>query len=143
MSAGERSDPKAGPFVNLNQTYCNGLDSLAKGYEPMLKGVGRWNLEVMGLMTRRTRAWLEFPARVRQCRTPQDLVKEQLNFWHAAMQDYSDGTRRLTAAFGAFAAPALNGAWLDRTTAPARDYIAVPETKSVAEEPPKRERRAA
>ena len=53
MSASERSDPKAGPFVNLSQTYCNGLDVLAKGYEPALKGVGRWNLEVMGFMTRR------------------------------------------------------------------------------------------
>ena len=60
MSGSERSDPKAGPFVNLSQTYCNGLDVLAKGYEPALKGVGRWNLEVMGFMTRRTRAGWKF-----------------------------------------------------------------------------------
>ena len=74
MSASERNDPKAGPFVNLSQTYCNGLDVLAKGYEPVLKGVGRWNLEVMSFMTRRASAWLEIPARASQCKTPQDLV---------------------------------------------------------------------
>ena len=75
MSASERSDPKAGPFVNLSQTYCNGLDVLAKSYEPVLKGAGRWNLEVMGFMTRRARAWLEIPARASQCKTPQDLAQ--------------------------------------------------------------------
>ena len=138
MSAGERNDPKAGSFVNLNGTYWSGLDLLAKGYEPVLTGVSRWNLELMGLMTRRTRAWMEIPARASQCKTPQDLVREQLQFWQTAAHDYSDGARRLTIAFGALAGPGINGA-----VAPARDYIDVAQPKPAATEAPRRERRAA
>ena len=141
MNASERSDPKAGPFVNLSQTYCNGLDVLAKGYEPMLKGIGRWNLEVMGLMTRRARAWMEFPARASQCKTPHDLAREQLQFWQTAAHDYTDGARRLTVALGALAPPSLHG----KSAAPTRDYItfAEPSPQAAAVEAPKRERRAA
>ncbi|MBX9591127.1 MAG: hypothetical protein K2X43_17715 [Hyphomonadaceae bacterium] len=145
MSASERSDPKAGPFVNLSQTYCNNLDILAKGYEPMLKGVGRWNLEVMGLMTRRARAWLEVPMRVGQCKTPQDLVGEQLKFWQTAVFDYSEGARRLTVAFGALTGPGFTGAQDGKTAAPARDHIDFTDAKpaAAAADVPKRERRAA
>lgn len=144
MSASERGDPKAGPFVNLNQTYCNGLDVIAKSYEPALKGVTRLNLEVMGLMTRRLRSWADIPARFSQCKTPQDLAREQLQFWQTAAQDYSEGMRRLTIAFGALAPPGFNGAWGGKAVAPARDYITFTEPKPGAtEEAPKRERRAA
>lgn len=144
MSGSERSDPKAGPFVNLSQTYCNGLDVVAKGYEPMLKGVGRWNLEVMGFMTRRARAWLEFPARVSQCKTPQDLAREQLQFWQTAVHDYSEGVQRLTVTIGALVPPGLNGTWSGKEAAPLRDYITFAEPKAAAtDQEPKRERRAA
>src|SRR4029079_5967616 len=53
MSASERLDSKAGPLGNMSQTYFGGLDTIAKGFEPALKGVGRWNLEVLGFMARR------------------------------------------------------------------------------------------
>jgi hypothetical protein len=142
MSASEPGDPKAGPFVNLSQAYCNGLDLLAKGSEPALKGIGRWNLEVMGLATRRARAWLELPSRVSQCKTPQDVVREQLQFWQGAVRDYSDGARRLTQALGALALPGFGGA-VSKGTSPARDYINFPEGKPAAPEASKRERRAA
>ena len=143
MRASERADPGAGPFVNLHQTYCSGLDLLAKGYEPAFKGMGRWNAEVLGLMTRRARAWMELPARIGQCRTPQDLVREQLQFWQVAGHDYSDGAQRLMAAFGALTAPGFNGAWTGMTATSNRDYISFPDTKPAAEDSGKRERRAA
>jgi hypothetical protein len=143
MSASERTDPKAGPFVNLSQTYCGGLDVLAKNYEPVLKSLGRLNLEVVGLMTRRTSAWMEIPARASQCKTPQDFVREQMQFWQAAAQDYSEGVQRLTVAFGALAPPGFP-AWSGKTVAPARDYITFAEQKpAAADQPSKRERRAA
>lgn len=142
MSASERGDPVAGPFGNLNQAYCTGLDKLAKGYEPLLKNAGRWNLELMGLMSRRAQAWLEVPTRISQCKSPQDIVREQLRFWQTAAQDYSEGAKRLTAAFGAITAPGLNGALGGKVIEPGRDYITVTETKPAAESP-KRERRAA
>ena len=48
MSGSERLDSKAGPLGNLSQTYFGGLDMMVKGYEPALKGVGRWNRALAG-----------------------------------------------------------------------------------------------
>jgi hypothetical protein len=134
-------DPKAGPFCNLSQGYFNGLDLAARGYEPMFRNAARWNLELMGLATRRTRAWLELPSRLAGCRTPQDLAQASLQYWQTAAQDYADGARRLSVAAGAFAVPGINGAWVK--TAPGRDYITFAEPKPATEEAPRRDRRAA
>ena len=143
MGANERGDPTAGPFGNLSQLYCNGLDQLAKGYEPAVRNAGRWNLELMGFFTRRSQAWLEIPARASQCKSPQDLAREQLHFWQTATRDYAEGVRRLTMAFGSFAGSGSNGAWGGETAGPARDYITFAEPKPGAADTPQRERRAA
>jgi hypothetical protein len=143
MSANERGDPVAGPFGNLSAVWCGALDQLIKGYEPALRNAGRFNLEVMGLMTRRAQAWLELPSRVGQCKTPQDLVGEQLRFWQAAAQDYTEGSRRLAATFSALAGLGLNGTWGGSTVATPRDYITFPEPKAPAADGATRDRRAA
>jgi hypothetical protein len=121
MSGSERLDSKAGPLGNLSQAYFSSLDMMVKGCEPALKGVGRWNLELVALVARRSQAWLEVPARLMQCKTPVDLANEQMRFWRSAATDYSESSRRLSAAWGACAAmPKLNG------TQP-RDYMTFTE----------------
>src|SRR5262245_21638452 len=115
MTGTERIDSKAGPLGNL---YFGGLDLMVRGCEPALKGVGRWNLELVGLAARRSQAWLEVPNRLLKCKTPIDLVNEQIRFWQSAVSDYAEGSRRLGAAWGACAAmPKLNG------TQQPRDYM--------------------
>ena len=110
MSGSERLDPKAGPLGNLSQAYFGDIDMMMKGYEPTLKGIGRWNLELVGLMARRAQAWLEVPSRLSQCKTPADMFGEQGQFWQAAASDYADGSKRLTAAWSACAMmPKANG----------------------------------
>ncbi len=137
MSGNERLDSKAGPLGNLSQAYFGGLDMMVKGCEPALKGVGRWNLELVGLMTRRSQAWLEVSARLVQCKTPMDLFNEQMRFWQSAAADYSEGSRRLGAAWSACAAmPRLNG------TQP-RDYMTFAEPKEEAAAPKRSDRKAA
>jgi hypothetical protein len=121
MNRTERLDSKAGPLGNLSQAYFGGLDVMVKGCEPALKGVGRYNLELVGLVARRSQAWLEVPTRLMQCKTPIDLLKEQVRFWQSAVSDYTESSRRLSAAWGAYAAmPKLNG------TQP-RDYMTFAE----------------
>jgi hypothetical protein len=142
MSTNERGDPVAGPFGNLSHAWCSGLDQLAKTYEPAMRNVGRINLELMGLMTRRAQAWLEVPAAAGRCKTPQELVAEQLKFWQAAGQDYAEASRRLSAAYAAFVGPALTSSW-GAVSATARDYITFPEPRARADEQQNRERRAA
>jgi CelD/BcsL family acetyltransferase involved in cellulose biosynthesis len=144
MSANERNDPVAGPFGNLNQAWCSGLDQLTKSYEPTLRNVGRINLELMGLMTRRAQAWLQIPTSASHCKTPQDLFSEQLKFWQAAAQDYTEGARRLSATFASLAGPGFGAAWgKTAVTATPRDYITFPEPKPNASDPPNHDRRAA
>jgi len=138
MSGSERLDSKAGPLGNLSQTYFGGLDTMVKGYEPVLKGVGRWNLEVLGFMARRTHAWLEVSSRLSQCKTPVDAFNEQAKFWQAAVADYSEGSKRLVSAWSACAAmPKLNGSALPR------DYITFPEPQEAPVAPKRGERKAA
>ena len=126
MTGTERLDSKAGPLGNLSQVYFGSFDVMAKGFEPALKGVARWNLELAGLIARRSQAWLEVPTRLMQCKTPVDLVNEQVRFWQSAAADYTEGSRRLSAAWGACAAmPKLNG------TLP-RDYMTFADPKDAA-----------
>lgn len=142
MSTGERGNPHAGPFVNLSQLYCSNLDHLAKSAEPLVRGAGHVNLETLGLFTRRARAWMDFPARLSNCKTPQDLLREQLQFWQTAAADYGESARRLAMAFGSLAPAGLNGAWNLKGAAPPRDYISVQEGRQPAEAPT-HDRRAA
>jgi hypothetical protein len=128
MSANVQGDPGTGALSNLSQIYFRGFDALAKGCEPALLGIGRWNLEVLGLTMRRSRAWMDIPLQLGQCRTPIDVFNAQMKFWQSATQDYAESSRKLTTALGAFAVmPDFNGAWRGEAAAPARDYISVPE----------------
>ena len=138
MSASERLDSKAGPLGNLSQTYFGGLGMMVKGCEPALKGVGRWNLELLGFMARRAQAWLEIPSRLTQCKTPVDAFNAQGAFWQAAATDYADGSKRLAAAWTACATmPKLNG------NVQPRDYMTFPEPQEAPAAPKRGERKAA
>ncbi len=146
MSGSERLDPKSGPLGNLSQAYFGTLDKMMKGCEPALKGAGRWNFELVGLLTQRSREWFEIPARLSRCKSPADIVNEQMRFWQTAAAHYADASHRLAAAVGACAvSPYFNGAWVRETIARSRDYITFPEPKeSGADTAPKRsDRRAA
>lgn len=127
-----------GPFGAMWQSYVSALDSGASfgGLTPAfdfnavtsqasapLKAAARCQLEVLGFMNRRVQAYMQVPSRLAQCRTPQDLVNEQLAFWRTAGEQYSDSSRRIMEAWsqvlpglGAFAGQGPNG----RTE---RDYI--------------------
>ena len=137
MKANERIESKGGPLGNLSQAYFNGVDNMVKGAEPTLKSVGRWNLELIGLATRRSQAWLEMPVRLGRCRTPVDVFNEQMRFWQTAVADHADAWRRLTAAWGACAiVPKLNGAQ-------ARDYMTFGEPADNQAAAKRTERKAA
>ena len=130
MSGSERLDPKAGPWGNLSQAYFGTLDQIAKGFEPALKGVGRWNLELLALTTKRSREWMEMPSRLAGCKSPVDVVSQQMRFWQTAAAQYSEASHRMVAALGACAVmPGFNGAWGGEAAQRPRDYITFPEPK--------------
>jgi hypothetical protein len=122
MKAAGHVDPNLGSALSISRIYFSGLETLAKGYEPALKAVGRWNLELLALTSRRSQAWLGVPARFSQCKSPADVAREQLQFWQSAASDYSEAAQRLGAAFAACAVvPEFKG------IAQQRDFITVEE----------------
>jgi len=142
MSGSERLDAKCGPFANVWLTYSNALDAMAKSYEPVALGVGRYQLELMTLALRRTQAWLARPTELTRCRTPQDAIAEQLGFWQTASAQYAESSQRLFAALLSSTAAPLGaaGAISGREK---RDYMGMADLKEPAAPPPLKDRRAA
>src|SRR5262245_48510125 len=141
MSGSERLD-QCGPFANLWLTYSNTLDAMAKSYEPVALGLGRYQLELLTLALRRTQAWLARPTELTRCRTPQDAIAEQLGFWQTASAQYAESSQRLFAALLSSTAAPLGaaGAISGRET---RDYMGMADLKEPAAPPPLKDRRAA
>jgi hypothetical protein len=135
MRGSERSDPKSGPLENMSQAYFAHLDRINQAYEPALKGIGRYNLELAGLTSRRAQAWIDIPSRLGRCKTPQDLWGEQTKFWQTAMAQYTESWQRMAAALGASSVlPGLNGAFGGKTAESKRDIITFADAPEQAED---------
>lgn len=52
------------------------------------KTAARMQLETLGLIVRRTQAYIDLPAQLSRCKTPDDLLAEQARFWEAAQREY-------------------------------------------------------
>lgn len=132
-----------GPFQNMFQAYFGALDGAAQGLEPFYKGLARWQLEAIGLVSRRTLAYMEIPSRLSQCRTPQDVAEEQRRFWQTALEQYSDSSRRMMAAWGQIASAPMGLKRSSSEGSRRRDYITFPEPRSTGQAPPAPVERAA
>ena len=84
----------SGMFGSPLQMYFSGLNQMSENMGPM-KGFARWQLEVAGLMSRRAQAYMEIPSRMSRCRTPQDLMSEQMRFWQNAFQQHSESSKKI------------------------------------------------
>lgn len=116
------------PAHSAFQFYFGGLEALGQAYDPFMKGVARTQLEMLGFFNRRMQAYMQVPAHVAQCRTPQDLVNAQAQFWRSAYEDYTQSVGRVTSAL-ASCAPNL-AALVSEEVRNAHDYIAFPDTES-------------
>jgi hypothetical protein len=127
----------AGPFGPFLQTYMSALDGIGRAYglpSPFsveaapqdfaqrmggpLKAAARSQLAWLGLVNRRAQAYMQVPARLAQCRTPHDLVNEQMAFWRTAAEQYTESYRKILDAWTSPDA-GFNG----RPAATERDYI--------------------
>lgn len=67
-------------------------------YEPAINALARSNAELLSLASRRAQAYMELPARIGTCRSPQDLVAEQTRFAQTAWTQYADCCTHMMAA---------------------------------------------
>jgi len=125
------------------QMYFGGLEVLGQAYDPFVKSVARTQIEMLGFFNRRAQAYMQMPGRLAYCRTPQDLLTAQVQFWRSAYEDYAESTARVTRALTSLGTPNVAELASEGAQA-AHDYIAFPEP-NVPEEAPRqqRERKAA
>lgn len=97
-SDSKHTDSRTGPATNLSAVYCGQIDAAMKAAEPMLRAIGRTNLEWSRLATQRTRAWVSLPAQATRCKSPADLFSLQMQFWQTAAQNYMEGMQRMLSA---------------------------------------------
>ena len=148
MGTDNKMDPPGGPFKNMFETCCSGMDMAAQRFEPWYKAMAGSSLEVLSLLSQRAQAYMELPTNVGNCRTPQDLVDEQIRFWQTAFRQYAESAQRGMSAWTA--SMSLIGGALTPWAPPAkpeRDFITFPEPQQPASaaEPQKKpgERQAA
>jgi Phasin protein len=108
----------------------------AQAFAPWMKAAARTNLELMALTSRRARATMDLASRAGTCRTPQDVMQEQTQFWQTAAQDWMESSGRITAAWLAAAPTSFAGAWrgpaapgngVDQSE---RDLVSFPDPKT-------------
>lgn len=101
------------------------FETAAKATEPFMRSVTQAQLESAGLVANRARAWLEIPQALAKCRTPQDLLIAQSEFWQRAMRDYMETGKRVTASWQTQLADASKA--IDATMEIERDRIEFPD----------------
>ncbi|HZA01876.1 MAG TPA: hypothetical protein VE665_06300 [Hyphomicrobiaceae bacterium] len=106
------------------------MDAAAQRFEPWVKAVAGSGLELLSLMSQRAQAYLELPTSVGNCRSPQDLVDQQVRFWQTALRQYGESSQRAMNAW-ATSMSLLGGVLTPFTPAaqPERDYITFPESE--------------
>jgi hypothetical protein len=119
------------PIHDVFQMYFSGLESFGQAYDPYTKAFARTQLEVMGLISRQAQAYMQIPARLSRCRTPQDLAEEQMRFWRTSFDECATSIGRVTEAFAAGIAPAFAQATSTDETKSEHDYITFPEPEEL------------
>lgn len=92
-------------FEPLSSQMPSFSPEMFQAFEPFMKGVLQCQFEAMSFWSRRAQAYMEIPARLSQCRTPQDLVNEQMRFWQTAFQHYNESAGRIANAYRQMATP--------------------------------------
>ena len=85
----------------LAKAYGIPVNALAKQFsvtgpvETGLRAALLASVEFLGLINRRAQAYMQIPTRLAQCRSPQDVVNEQMTFWRTAGQQYAETSRKV------------------------------------------------
>lgn len=68
-------------------------------FAPALKTMAERNMkafeEMTGLAQKCTRAYLDLPAQLASCRSPQDVLGLQMKLWQGTMTEYAESSRRV------------------------------------------------
>lgn len=147
------AQPRNGHEVSLTSSMTAASEIGREICEPAVKAMAKSSAEMMSLASRRAQAYLELPARLGTCRSPQDVFAEQTRFVHTAWTQYAQCATGVMSACQAFApqAAGMFDVWQSAMRLPGppmmsgagRDYLDNGEDGSELEERRPGPRRAA
>jgi hypothetical protein len=85
------------PSYDYFQMLFEGADIYSALWQPMLKSVGRWQLEVAGLSVKQSQAVLAWSRDVARCWTPADAVAANVRYLETVSSQYALSSQRLAA----------------------------------------------
>ena len=93
------------PAHDSFQLAFEAADTFSLYWQPFLKSMGRWQLEMAQAGAKQSRAAIDFNHRLTQATNPIDLVNAQVHFWMQVGQAYSDANQHITQALARAAEP--------------------------------------
>ena len=76
-------------WVDFAAPYGAGKTAWAKEIEPIAKAMSLAQYEMLGLMSKRARAYMDWPTRFARCRSPKDVLTLQQSYWQQCVADYT------------------------------------------------------
>lgn len=83
--------------LDIFQMMFESADLFSSIWQPMLKSVGRWHLEVAGLGVKHSQAALQFSRDLSRCYTAGDITSAQIRYWDSVSSQYALSSQRLAA----------------------------------------------
>lgn len=128
MNTPKHFETAGGPWTNLAHIYCAQMDMAFKAAEPLMRAIGRAQLEWAQCAMARGRAWAALPGQLSQCKAPADVAGLQAQFWQTANRDYTEAGQRIWAATADFAKRTEKAG--SETLGKQRDTLSVAENDS-------------
>ena len=98
---GAPTSPAHDAFLLMFET----TDMVSLFWQPLLKGVGRWQLELVQVGSKQSRAAMEFGQRLARVTNPIDVINAQVHFWKQIGDVYTDANQNITQAITRAAEP--------------------------------------
>ena len=91
------TNPKTSPTYDFFQIMFQSADTFSSVWQPMLKGVGRWHLEVANLGAKQGQATLQLSRDLARCWTAADVTAAYGRYWQAMTSQYTESSGRIAA----------------------------------------------
>ena len=120
-------EPKTSPAQDYFQLMFEGFDAVSSPWQPMAKGLGRWQLELAQLNAKQSRTSLAYSQRMMRCFNPLEAFSETVNFWQQLYSNFADASQQVATVAVKAAQPQLGFEVFPLPVKRARDTIVLPE----------------
>jgi hypothetical protein len=94
----EKSASNTSAYYPIYQTVFEAVDMAASFWQPLLKAIGRSQLEFAGMQARQARAVMKWSHEILRPASPLDVINTNAQLWQAVTEQYVDVVPRVAAA---------------------------------------------